>query len=134
MRECNKLRVHICTKKRKCPATRCATTTASAASVLDHPPTERMAGYTVVLLVSLEHSVAATCYRLSHPPAAVSGRVWGRRGARRWLHAGARRAECACRWKRVGHVASAQKPACARCVLVPRSNGGVGERLRAKDA
>jgi hypothetical protein len=36
-----------------------------------------MVGYTVVLLVPLEHSVAATCHRLFLPQAALSGRVGG---------------------------------------------------------
>ena len=58
----------------------------------------------------------------------------GRTGARRWLHAGAMRAESASRCAMVGHVRAGQKPACAGCVQVPRNKGWAGERLRAKVA
>ena len=45
-----------------------------------------------------------------------SGWAVGDGGGGEWSHVGGMRVECACRCKWVGHVAPAQKPACARCV------------------
>ena len=59
-------------------ATRLATATTSAVSVLGCPPAQRTTGYTVAQLGALEHAVAATCHRLFRPPPVVSSRLGGK--------------------------------------------------------